>query len=147
MTTHIMAMTYKPKVEAVKNGVCRRTTRIYNEKNPFKVGDLVLIHGWAGRPYRSKWDWRRPTELITKVIDMIALEHSATFMQNPITGKYIGTESVRTLSLPWHDELMDELARLDGIVPATGCEYKSILEAFHGSFDRYSPVRFQIIEW
>jgi len=140
-------MTYKPKIEAVKNGDCRRTTRIYNEKNPFKVGDHIIIHGWEGRPYWSKWNWRRPKELVTTVIDMIALEHTATFCQNPITGKYIGTESLRTLSLPWHDELMDELAKLDGIVPATGPEYKSILEAFHGSFAKYAPVRFQIIEW
>ena len=147
MTTHITAMTYPPKVEAIKNGDCRQTTRIYNEKNPFKVDDMILIHGWEGRPYWSKWSWRRPKEPITQVINMVAFEHSATFMQNPITGKYLGTESLSTLSLPWHDDVMDELARLDGIAPSTGHEYKSVLEGFHGRFAQFAPVHFQIIRW
>jgi len=147
MTTHITAMTYPPKIEAVKSGECRQTTRIYNEKNPFKVDDFILIHGWEGRPYHSRWDWRRPKEPITQVIDLIALEHTATFCQNPITGKYIGTGSLKTLSLPWHDDVMDELARLDGIVPATGLEYKSVLEGFHGQFAKYIPIRFQVTRW
>ena len=147
MTTHITAMTYKPKIEPIKTGGCRQTTRIYNENNPFKVGDLILIHGWAGRPYRSPWNWRRPKEPVTQVIDMIALEHSASFMRNPITGRYVVEGSLRTLGLPWHDDVMDELARLDGIVPATGSEYKSVLEGFHGPFAKYAPVRFQIIRW
>jgi len=147
MTTHITAMTYAPKVEAIKNGDCRQTTRIYNEKNPFKVGDMVLIHGWDGRPYWSKWSWRRPKEPVTQIIDMIVTEDSAMFYQNPITGRLIVTESLKTMALPWHDDVMDELARLDGIAPATGLEFKSVLEGFHGRFAQFAPVQFQIIRW
>lgn len=147
MTTHITSMTYEPKIEPVKIGGCRQTTRIYNSKNPFKVNDFVLIHGWEGRPYWSKWNWRRPKEPITQVIHMAAMDHTASFMQNPMTGKYLGTESCRTMSLPWHDEVMNELSRLDGIVPATGEEYKSVLEGFHGRFAQFAPVHFQIIRW
>lgn len=147
MTTHITAMTYEPKIEVIKNGDCRQTTRIYNEKNPFRVDDLILIHGWEGRPYWSKWGWRRPKEPITQVIDMMALKDTATFYQNPITGQLIGTASLKTISLPWHDDVMDELARLDGIIPEIGVEYKRVLEGFHDNFLPYDPVHFQIIRW
>jgi len=147
MTTHITAMTYAPKVEAIKNGDCRQTTRIYNEKNPFRPNDMILNHGWEGRPYWSKWSWRRPKERVAQVIDMLAFDNIATFYQNPITGMNVGTESLKLVSLPWHDEVMDELARLDGIAPATGPEYKSVLEGFHGRFAQFDPARFQIIRW
>ena len=147
MTTHIMSMTYAPKIEPIKTGDCRQTTRIYNYKNPFKVGDSILIHGWGGRPYRSPWNWRRSKEPVTQIVDMVVTEDTAMFYQNPITGRLIGTESLKTLALPWHDGVMDELARLDGIVPATGSEYKLVLEGFHGPFAKYAPEHFQIIRW
>ena len=56
MTTHIMSFTYEPKIEAVKSGECRQTTRIDTN---VKEGDYILFHGWSGRPYRSKWSWRQ----------------------------------------------------------------------------------------
>lgn len=58
MATHIMALTYKPKIEAVKSLECRQTIRLLNPVRPKKVGDNFILHTWAGKPYRSGWDWR-----------------------------------------------------------------------------------------
>jgi len=63
MTTHIMAITYPPKIPSVKSGNCDQTIRIHNSERPKRVGDKLLLHTWAGLPYRSKWDWRLETEI------------------------------------------------------------------------------------
>jgi hypothetical protein len=139
-------MTYGPKIEPVKKLECRRTTRIYNEDNPFEVGDFALIHGWAGKPYRTPWNWRLPKMSIVKVIDMLAFEHVAGFWQHPITGIPFSTQSVAMEYYPWQHPIMEELARLDGIEPATGIEYLDVLEKFHGRFTE-KPTQFQVIEW
>ena len=144
--THILSMTYAPKIEAVKNSECRRTTRIYNEDNPFELGDFVLIHGWAGKPYRTPWNWRLPKMPILEPIDMLASEFSAAFRQHPITGLPYSNESCPINHYFWQDPIMDEAARLDGIVPATGIQYQHVLEKFHGKFTD-EPVRFQVIRW
>ena len=64
--THILSMTYGPKIAAIKRGELARTIRRYNPKKPKKVGDELLIHTWAGKPYRSKWDWRLRAHVIDK---------------------------------------------------------------------------------
>jgi hypothetical protein len=56
MTTHIKALTYGPKISAVKEHKCRQTIRIC--KREPKPGDVLLLHTWAGTPYRSTWDWQ-----------------------------------------------------------------------------------------
>jgi len=63
MTTHIMAMTYKPKIEAVFNGECGQTIRKYNPFNIKQPGDKLIVHTWEGKPYRSKWGKRLETEI------------------------------------------------------------------------------------
>ena len=146
MTTHILSMTYPPKIEAVRRLECRRTTRLFNPENPFEEGDSVLIHGWAGKPYRSPWNWRLPKMPILPPIYLLAMEHTIGCWQNPITGTPLSRESVNISYVPWQDPLVDELARLDGIDPPTGLEYKSVLERFHGRFVG-EPVQFQIVRW
>jgi len=37
---------------------------LHNSDRPKKVGDKLILHTWAGRPYRSKWDWRLDTKII-----------------------------------------------------------------------------------
>jgi len=54
MTTHIKALTYPPKIDAVKSYKCCSTIRIC--KKDVVPGDTLLLHTWAGRPCRSKWD-------------------------------------------------------------------------------------------
>jgi len=50
----------KTKIQAVKDGDCRQTIRPFKPDNPKEEGDLVHLHGWAGKPYRSKWEPRMP---------------------------------------------------------------------------------------
>ena len=146
MTTHILSMTYQPKIEGVRRLEVRRTTRIYNEANPFEMGDFALIHGWSGKPYRSPWNWRMPKMPILEPIDMFATASSAAFWQNPLTGKPLSDESCLINRYFWQDPIMDEVARLDGIAPATGIEYQNVLERYHGKFTD-KPVRFQVVRW
>jgi len=108
MTTHILSMTYGPKIEAVKRGEVARTIRRYNPKKPKKVGDGLLIHTWAGKPYRSKWDWRMATEVIDKTILYFPMRWGA----NPQLLFNGGTDYVDT------DEIgLANIALLDGIPP------------------------------
>jgi hypothetical protein len=63
MTTHILSMTYAPKIPLVKSGECTQTIRLHNYQNPKRVGDKLLIHTWKGKPYRSKWGWKLTTSI------------------------------------------------------------------------------------
>ena len=56
MRKHVMSITYQPKIEPVKDGRCTQTIR---KGRRVAEGDEILFHGWSGRPYRSKWDWRK----------------------------------------------------------------------------------------
>lgn len=58
MTTHIKALTYGPKIQAVKSGRCNQTIRPLTSRQ-VTVGDRLLLHTWADKPYRSKWDWQK----------------------------------------------------------------------------------------
>ena len=63
MTTHILSLTYAPKIPLVKSGECTQTIRLHNPNRLKKVGDKLILHTWEGKPYRSKWDWRLETEI------------------------------------------------------------------------------------
>jgi hypothetical protein len=63
MVTHILSLTYAPKIPLVKSGECTQTIRLHNPDRPKKVGDKLILHTWAGKPYRTKWDWRLETEI------------------------------------------------------------------------------------
>ncbi len=106
MTTHILSMTYGPKIEAIKRGEIARTIRRYNPKKPKKVGDGLLIHTWAGKPYRSKWDWRLRTNIEDKTFLYFPDRWNA-YPQLLFDG---GTDWVET------DEIgLSNIALLDGI--------------------------------
>ena len=129
MTTHILSMTYGPKIEGVRNGTIRQTIRKYNPKRPIVFGDKLLIHGWEGKPYRSPWNWRIEATVINTEI------HSAN-------NKWFGLEL-------WVNDcagVLRQVAARDGIEPPTSLGLKAVLEGFHGSFTD-EPVRFQIIRW
>ena len=151
MTTHILAITYQPKIEGVKNGIIRQTIRLFNPKNPRKVGDKVILHGWKGKPYRSPWSWRRE-EKVTVVLDMVAMETVAGFWQSIISGKALSYESVAMAYYPWFGEPMEYLAKLDGIPDSSNNSYtrgellKQVLENYHGKFTD-KPVQMQVIRW
>ena len=72
MARHIMAITYKPKIESILKDTCTQTIR-KRRKKPFAIGDLILLHGWEGRPYWSRWSWRKLV-VISEVIDITIYE-------------------------------------------------------------------------
>lgn len=130
----VMSLTYLPKIEPVKDGLCTQTIR---KGRKVSVGDDILFHGWAGRPYRSKWDWRKRvtvTEAIPIYID--AMLGVATLY----------TENSNLLD--WHswDSLyVEELAEYDFIDPPTGEGLRDVLFGLNGAPD--SPEEYQIIRW
>ena len=132
MTTHIMPMTYEPKIEGVKNGTIRQTIRLLNGGREKKVGDVLIIHGWEGAPYRSRWGWQRRE----------VINYTETFeaTKNNI-------ESDGFLTWAWGEAYATDLAIKDGIDPPTGLELKNVLEKYHGRFHDFNPVHFQIIRW
>ncbi len=54
---HVKAFTYEPKIKGVLEEVIKGTIRALGQI-PVEVGDSILFHGWAGRPYFSDWTWR-----------------------------------------------------------------------------------------
>jgi hypothetical protein len=135
MTTHILAITYQPKVEGVRNGTIRQTIRAFNPENPRKVGDKLLLHGWSGKPYRSPWNWRRE-EKVTQVFEIECYADYFIDEENYVCNWGINDGWGRPSTL----------ARLDGISPPTGLELKHVLESYHGKFTD-KPVQMQVIRW
>lgn len=121
-----MAVTYKPKIEPIKDGRCTQTIR---KGRKFKVGDSILIHGWEGKPYRSKWDWRKRITLI-EVINC-----------------HISNEGIMSSIglLEWDDVYTTVLADNDYIHPATGSELRNILFKLNGAPS--TPEPYQILRW
>lgn len=58
MRTHVMGLTYGPKIDAVFSGECHQTIRLVRSDAPWNVGDKLILHTWTGRPYRSPWGRR-----------------------------------------------------------------------------------------
>jgi len=123
-----LALTYEPKIKSVLSGRCKQTLRIGSK---FQVGDLVSFHGWEGKPYRSKWSFRTPYFELIEVLDGqiypwgLCLESDCEY--------------------PWDHPMADEIAKLDGIVPATGIELGNVLNKLNKILD--SGAWMQIIRW
>ena len=144
MTTHRMGMTYEPKIEGVRNGTIRQTIRKLNPKHPFKLGDRLLIHGWEGRPYRSKWSWRMDETV--KELDKLEVDSEAWTLWDH---EDLMAEGWCTALHIWDQEhpRMVVIALADGIYPPTSQGVKKVLEAFHGPFPRDDVIEFQVIRW
>jgi len=142
MTTHILGMTYGPKIEGVRNGTIRQTIRRLNPERPFALGDKLLIHGWAGKPYRSPWDWRLKAEV--RELDWLKVDCSCWVV---IQYEDLIRDGYRATSSPWRyeHEVIDSIAKADGIEPPTGLGLKTVLERFHGLF--VEATEFQVIRW
>ena len=132
---HILPLTYLPKIPAVLEGRCTQTIRTGWK---FQVGDLVMFHGWEGRPYRSKWSFRTPYWEIQKTIDITL--HPAGFE--------ITSESEPSVLIPWMSLTMDKIARMDGIdsLVNPGIHLRNILIRLN-SFKKEWGTEMQIIRW
>lgn len=124
---HVMSMTYAPKIEAVKSGECCQTIR---KGRRFAVGDEILIHGWSGRPYRSKWSWRK--RVVVKMAEIITVSVDGVRFASPIVYK-------------WSNWRIDVTAALDYIDPPTGEALRDVLFGLNGAPDK--PQEYQIIRW
>ena len=133
---HIMAMTYKPKVDAVFEGRCKQTTRM-----GWKVeeGDHILFHEWLGKPYHSKWGRRLDVDII-HVNNCLLFEQYMSF-PNP---------SPLAMHIPWESYDMKVIAKLDGIEGSAlwplGNTYKSVLKRLNG-IKTFHGQKAQIIRW
>lgn len=138
MKKHVKAMTYKPKIPAVRSGECRQTIRPGSNVRP---GDQILIHGWTGRPYRSKWSWRKRIEVL-KIIN-IRVFYTTGIQVCRTNGTY--SDWCR-----WDSPEADELAALDFIDPPKGWALRSVLFGFNMNEsirNRMSFKKYQIIRW
>jgi hypothetical protein len=136
MTTHNIAITYPPKIEPVHQGVIRQTIRPNSEAKPKKVDDIANLFTWTGKPYRSPWAWRR-REVIRQVVPMVACDdHFLLCDQGSLPARLAF----------WDEPLADELARLDGIVPATGPELRAVLLGYHPVIAA-GGLGMQVIRW
>ena len=128
MKKYVMAITYPPKIEPVREGKCIQTIR---KGRRFSVGDSILIHGWEGRPYRSKWNWRLRVEV--KHINNISVDEHGIHRAS------------HAIPLRWDSERVDDIAKNDYISPATGEELKNVLFGLNGA--PTEPEPYQIIRW
>ena len=130
MKKHVRAITYAPKIPAVRAGTCRQTIR---EGDKVSAGDEILWHGWEGAPYKTPWNWRLRVT-VTEVI--------------PITihkdmGVYFRAENNRTGWFKWNSARVNRIAKDDFIAPPTGVALRDVLAGLNGSADGDC----QIIRW
>ena len=132
MKKHVMAITYTPKIEPVRDGRCTQTIR---KGRRFSVGDSVLIPGWVGRPYRSKWSWR--IRVTVKSATPIVIHEEG------ISGVTMG--GVIGPVCHWWGKYCNVLASDDFIYPATGEALKEALFGLNGAPTK--SEEYQIIRW
>ncbi len=138
---HVLPLTYAPKIPAVLHGECTQTIR---PGRKFKTGDLVMFHGWEGRPYRSKWSFRTPYWEIHMVWNILVC-HNGIFFPKVVAWADYSPEMFRE----WI--FLDWLAALDGIVPATGEELGRVLLEMHELVptenNLLGELEMQVIRW
>ena len=126
MRKHVKSLTYLPKIEPVRDGRCTQTIRV---GDMVSEGDEILFHGWTGRPYRSKWSWRKRV----RVYEVIDIEISSN-------GMLIGG-----ILHAWTSWYPRRLAEYDFINPPTGEELRDVLFGLNGAPDE--PEKYQVIRW
>lgn len=110
---HVRPLTYAPKIQPVLEGKCTQTIR---PKRLINVGDLIMFHGWSGKPYRSKWSFRTPYWPVICAAPILIFDSGMMREGWPD-------------ALAW--DRFDDIAALDGIVPATGEELGRVLLSMH----------------
>lgn len=122
-----LPLTYKQKIPGVLAGDITQSIRIDTD---LQVGDQIAFHGWSGRPYHSPWSFRTAFCEIILAKQISIHEKSVHFRGTGIT-------------LQIGDPLLDKLAALDGIEPATGEELVRVLHAMHGK----GILRGKVLRW
>ena len=124
MRTHILSMTLGDKIDAVFDGECGQTIRLIRNDAPWYVGDKIIAHTWAGKPYRSPWARRLDTHV--KELRYLYLEKGVGWFESagPYTRQPIGDMLT--------EQDLDELARLDFIRPPTASALIHTLMGLNG---------------
>ena len=142
MKKWVKSFTYEPKIKAVLKGECTQTIRKYDPMTDgVQVGDIILFHGWEGKPRHSNWSWRKKIQ-VTEVLPMITDEEDFTI------GKFLcrlspEMEIIQECSVyRWDSQQGNLLAKLDHIDPPTGTALRDTLKELNPE-DSY----FQIIRW
>jgi hypothetical protein len=138
MRKFVMAITYKPKIEAVRNGKCTQTIRMTDK---FKVGDSILLHGWSGKPYRSKWSWRKRVTISRVINALIDIDYGSG-KEEKILHLFCPFKMI--ISFGWDHPEADKLAALDFIDPPTGIELRNVLTKLNKA---KGGNIYQIIRW
>jgi len=132
---HVLPLTYEPKIKNVRNGVCRQTIRPVSVKKPKKVGDLVMFHGWSGKPYASPWSWRTDYFIITEVFT-IKFQIKRNFEKAVFEGDILKDNN------PMSEPDKEDLAVRDG--------FKDLQDMYSYFFFNYPELRdmlFKTIRW
>ena len=124
----VMAMTYKPKIIPFLDENCTQTIRAGRKVS---VGDEILFHGWEGRPYWSKWSWRKSV-VVTEIHDIEIKPDGIIFSGEK--GMY-----------GWDLSMAYTIAREDFIDPPTGEALRDVLFGLNGA--PKEPAEYQIIRW
>jgi len=138
---HHIPFTYAPKIPAVKAGTCRQTIRILKKAPSKKVGDGLLLFTWSGKPYRTKWGWRKD-ETCVQVYDII-IHLGGISCKTLIDDVKTICEFKVMYFYPW--EMLDWIAKADGIEPPTGKAMGELFRKMHKLPAEGSPA--QIIRW
>ena len=126
MATHILILTYAPKIPLVKSGECTQTIRLHNPDKPKKVGDKLILHTWEGKPYRSKWDWRLETEI--SELEQLTFSYPEWVFDEKIHHRLYELARQDGIPVPIHEfpnlkmafDLTDTLAKLNGMRTVSG---------------------------
>jgi len=118
MSKRYITLKYEPKIKPVCDGEIRQTIRLNGR---FRAGDYVVLHGWEGKPNNSKWSWRSRWYKLNRVIRCEV--HPSGILVEVSKGCFE--------VLVWESPEADELARLEGIIPATGVELGRVLNQYY----------------
>ena len=127
---HVKSFLNTWKARAVQDGTCCQVIQMRGV-DPVDVGDHILFHGWAGKPYKSEWSWRKRVR-VTEVMDVFIRQDGIILQQWPPT------------LAPWNHPFVRRLAEDEGVVPPTGKELYKILDSTYGLKE---PGAYQIIKW
>ena len=129
MSRHVMALIYPHKIAAVRSGDCKQTIRRVG-KRIIKPSDVITLHGWQGKPYSSKWSWRK--EVVVSEVIHIEISKDGMFIEGTL--------------YEWDSWYPTRLAEYDYILPAKGEELRDVLFRLHGGVPD-EPIDCIVIRW
>jgi len=135
MSKHVVAFTGEFKIERVRAGTCTQTIRPIGSR-PKERGDELLLHGWEGRPYFTKWSWRIPGVVVSGVEKIAIDTFNGIYFYN--TGRWETWNNLEVVNLA----LRDGFTRDDDHSPG-----EVMRDWFGGTYGPMLEKKFQIITW